>query len=173
MTKIELIPLKGAHIVQVGTIEFGMTVDKVKQILGQPEQGVDFQLFYYSKELRLDFNQQKCLEFIEIISGPYPKAIEPILYGVNPFVLLAKELVDLLVQKNGSDIDNSEAPVCYAFRKTSVGIFREFTEEVAQQSIDEAKEEGIYEDEKEWLLDDLEKAKHFWTVGIGLKGYYE
>ena len=113
------------------------------------------------------------LEFIEIISGPYPKAIEPILYDVNPFVLLANELVDLLTQKNGYDIDYSEVPVCYAFRSISVGIFREFSEETAQQNIKEAKENGVYEDEKLWLLNDLEKSKHFWTIGIGMKGYYE
>ena len=108
MTKIELNPLKGIHIAQVGTIEFGMTANEVKEILGQPEQEDDSQLYYCSEELRLDFNSQKCLEFIEIISGPYPKAIEPILYDVNPFVLLANELVDLLTQKNGYDIDYSE-----------------------------------------------------------------
>ena len=38
MTKIELNPLKGIHIAQVGTIEFGMTANEVKEILGQPEQ---------------------------------------------------------------------------------------------------------------------------------------
>lgn len=173
MTKIELNPLKGIHIAQVGTIEFGMTANEVKEILGQPEQEDDSQLYYCSEELRLDFNSQKCLEFIEIISGPYPKAIEPILYDVNPFVLLANELVDLLTQKNGYDIDYSEVPVCYAFRSISVGIFREFSEETMQQSIKEAKENGVYEDEKLWLLNDLEKSKHFWTIGIGMKGYYE
>ncbi len=173
MTKIELTPLKGIHIAEVGTIEFGMTANEVKEILGQPEQGEDFQLFYFSMELRLDFNSKKCLEFIEIISGPYPKAISPILYAVNPFELLANELVDLLIQKNGTDIDYSEAPECYAFRSISVGIFREFSEEAVQQSIKESKENGMYDDEKDWLLDDLEKSKHFWTVGIGMKDYYE
>ena len=63
MTKIELNPLKGIHIAEVGTIEFGMTANEVKEVLGQPEQEDDFQLFYYSEELRLDFNSQKCLEF--------------------------------------------------------------------------------------------------------------
>ena len=173
MTKIELNPLKGIHITEVGTLEFGMTANEVKEILGQPEQGEDFQLFYYSKELRLDFNSQKCLEFAEIISGPYPKNIEPVLYDINPFTLSANELVDLLAQKNGSDIDCSEAPECYAFRSISVGVFREFSEEDVQQSIKESKENGMYDDEKKWLLEDLEKSKHFWTVGIGIKDYYE
>ena len=173
MTKIEFNPLKGIHIAEVGTIEFGMTANEVKEVLGQPELEDDSQLFYFSEELRLDFNSQKCLEFIEIISGPYPKAIKPILYAVNPFELLANELVDLLIQKNGSDIDYSEAPECYAFRNISVGIFREVSEETIRQSIKKAKENGVYEDEKIWLLDDLEKSKHFWTIGIGLKDYYE
>lgn len=35
MTKIELNPLKGIHIAQVGTIEFGMTANEVKEILGR------------------------------------------------------------------------------------------------------------------------------------------
>ena len=67
MTKIEFNPLKGIHIAEVGTIEFGMTANEVKEVLGQPELEDDSQLFYFSEELRLDFNSQKCLEFIEII----------------------------------------------------------------------------------------------------------
>ena len=38
ITKIELNPLKGIHIAEVGTIEFGMTANEVKEVLGQPEQ---------------------------------------------------------------------------------------------------------------------------------------
>ena len=52
-------------------------------------------------------------------------------------------------------------------------LSEEVSEETIRQSIKEAKENGTYEDEKIWLLDDLEKSKHFWTIGIGLKDYYK
>ena len=66
MTKIELNPLKGIHIAQVGTIEFGMTANEVKEILGQPEQEDDSQLYYCSEELRLDFNSKNVWSLLKL-----------------------------------------------------------------------------------------------------------
>lgn len=37
--------------------------------------------------------------------------------------------------------------------------------------IEQHKAEGTYEESKEYLLHDLEKAKHFTTFGIGYNGY--
>ena len=35
------------------------------------------------------------------------------------------------------------------------------------------KADNEYEENKDWLNEDLNKAKNFWTIGIGVKNYYE
>jgi len=37
------------------------------------------------------------------------------------------------------------------------------------EDIEAAKQEGRYEEDKEWLEQDLKKSKHFCTIGIGGK----
>ena len=37
----------------------------------------------------------------------------------------------------------------------------------------EMKENDEYEENKNWILEDLEKSKNFWTIGIGIKNYYK
>ena len=54
-----------------------------------------------------------------------------------------------------------------------MGVWRQLTEQNVEESIAEMKADNEYEENKDWLNDDLEKAKNFWTIGIGLENYYE
>lgn len=172
MKKIELIPLEGIHIENLGQIVLGSSQGEVQEVIGSPSDALDNQYYYDELELRLDFNDQGQLEFIESINGPYPEKTELSIYGINPFQMEAAELVSILSKKNNGPIDDSEAGYCYTFLNSSVGVWRQMTEEDVQEDMEAIKAEGEYEDNVDMLLEDLEKSKFFWTIGIGIKGYY-
>uniref|UniRef100_UPI002899D83D hypothetical protein n=1 Tax=Sphingobacterium multivorum TaxID=28454 RepID=UPI002899D83D len=100
MKKIELVPLVGIQIEGIGQVNLGAGRAEVHGVLGAPSDALDDQYYYDELELRLDFNDQGTLEFIESINGPYPEKTEINIYGVNPFHVEAAELVRLLTDKN-------------------------------------------------------------------------
>lgn len=172
MKTIQLEPLQGMDVSGVGYVAFGQTVQQVKQLLGDPSHTYDKELFYDELELRIDLNDEGCVAFIECIYGPFCEKTIPLMYGERPFELPGEALVALLTEKNNGTIDDAEAEYCYSFVNISVGIYRGSTPADVLESIEEVKAEGTYEEDLDWLQDDLRKANHFWTIGIGEKGYY-
>jgi len=172
MKKIELIPLAGMHIENVGQVPLGASRAEVQAILGAPSDALDDQYYYDDLELRLDFNGAGFLQFIESINGPYLQKTEISIYGVNPFQVEADELLNILSEKNRGPVDDSEAGYCYAFLNISVGVWRQLTEEDIEEEMESIKAEGDYEENADMLIEDLEKSKFFWTIGVGVEGYY-
>ncbi|MDQ1151771.1 hypothetical protein [Sphingobacterium zeae] len=172
MKKIQLIPLVGIQIEGIGQVDLGATRAEVQSVLGTPSDALDDQYYYDELELRLDFNNEGQLEFIESINGPKPEKTVISMYDVNPFEVEATELVTILTDKNQGEVDDAEAGYCYTFLNSSVGVWRQVTEEDVQEEIEEIKADGEYEDNADMLLEDLEKSKFFWTIGIGVAGYY-
>ena len=116
----------------------------------------------------MDFDINQKLEFIEL-QGPNTKYINPTIYGINPFEIEADELVKLLKEKNGSNIDDTEAQYSYCFSDISVGIWRQnIPENFSEYEIKDATEE-----EKNIWKTEQNKAKFFWTIGVGNVGYYD
>ncbi len=169
MIKITLKPLEGIEIEGKGSVLFGQTKAEVEKLLPNPEIVEETQLHYDELELRIDLNAQNKVEFIEFF-GPDCEFIEPSIYGVNPFTTPAKQLCKLLEGKNSGKIDDTEAPYSYAYLGNSVGVWRDLTEADAKEEIEQAKKDGEYED---WMEEELEKSKFFWTIGIGEKDYYK
>lgn len=110
---IEIIPLKGIKMDSIDVI-LGDDLESITNIIGKPDYQEESQLYYDRYEFRLDFDLNKKLEFIEL-QGPYTNRVIHLIYGVNPFELEAAELVTLLKEKNGSNIDDAEAPYVTAF----------------------------------------------------------
>ena len=160
---IEIIPLKGIKMDSIDVI-LGDDLESIINIIGKPDYQEESQLYYDRYEFRLDFDLNKKLEFIEL-QGPYTNRVIPLIYGVNPFELEAAELVTLLKEKNGSNIDDAEAPYCYCFRNISIGVWRQ---NISQSEIRDATDE----ERKIWIMEQ-NKAKHFWTIGVGNIGYYD
>lgn len=172
MKTIRLEPLQGMDVSGVGYVAFGQTVQQVKQLLGDPSHTYDKELFYDELELRIDLNDEGRVAFIECIYGPFCEKTIPLVYGERPFELPGEALVALLTEKNNGPIDDAEAEYCYSFVNISVGIYRESTPTDVLESIEEAKAQGTYKEDLDWLQGELRKANHFWTIGIGEKGYY-
>ena len=174
MTKIEILPLDGIVIENIGKLSLGQSKSEIEKLLGKPSDSSNLkQLFFDEYEVRIDLDKKGNAEFIEFIYGPFPEKTELSIYGVNPFQIGATKLVEILTEKNNGKIDDSEAEYCYTFQNISVGVWRQLTEKTVEESIAEMKADNEYEENKDWLNDDLEKAKNFWTIGIGLENYYE
>ena len=74
--------------------------------------------------MAVDFSEDNStVEYIEFLGGNDGK-IQPEIYGVKAFQISADELTDILVQNNGSDMDDSDG-ASVAYNEISVGIYRE------------------------------------------------
>ena len=174
MTKIEILPLDGIVIENIGKLSLGQSKSEIEKLLGKPSDSSNLkQLFFDEFEVRIDLDKKGNAEFIEFIYGPFPEKTELSIYGVDPFQIGASKLIEILTEKNNGKIDDSEAEYCYTFQNISVGVWRQLTEKTVEESIAEMKADNEYEENKDWLNEDLEKAKNFWTIGIGVKNYYE
>ncbi len=155
--------------VGIGLIQLLDTKAKVHEVLGKTDATGTETDYYYNNALQISYNKSATVEFIEFCVN---EEVEIEIFGINPFKVLADDLIALLKEKNGPVFNKREAPFSYAFKSISVGVFRESSENEILESIDECKKDGSYETNKEWLLEDLEKFKYFQTIGIGVKGYY-
>jgi len=95
--------------------------------------------------------------FLEILLCPIP---------------FGEDLVSLLSERNNGLINDFEAEYSYAFLDISVGIYRDSTTQDIEEWIESEKEDGTYEEIIERLTEELEKSKHFCTIGIGIRDYY-
>ena len=181
MTKIEIKPCVGIILQDIGMVKLGQLRSEVEKLIGFPtkSQSVSFesisvdQAFYDNYEFRIDYGKDNSIEFIEFIYGPFPERIELNLFGINPFKLDADELIKILTEKNSGLVDTSSSPYIYSFQNISVGIWRESEPNDIMEMIQEKKEDGEYESDKDWLNEELEQSKHFWTIGMGKKDYYK
>ena len=181
MTQIILEPLKGISISQVGQILLGDSIDQVISIIGEPSSWQDMETqqynskraFYNNLEMRVDYNQFDRIEFIEFIFGPFPEKTSLQIFDVDPFKIYDTELIKILTFKNNKQPDDTEAPYCYTFNNIGVGIWKDTDSKDIENWISEKRISGEYEADKNWLNEELEKSRHFWTIGIGNKEYYK
>lgn len=173
MEKIILHPLKGIEFESNKFLEFGTSKNELIKKLGKPSSGTDKQLFYDDLELRIDLDDSEKIEFIEFLYGPFPEKTEIELYGINPFNTDSHNLIKILTENNKGEIDTDEEPYCYDFLESSIGIFRDSCEVDINVIIAELKESGEYSENEEWVMEDREKSRYFWTLGLGKRDYYK
>lgn len=174
MQKIEIKPLQGIEILNLGQINLRQEKGEIEKILGTPLKNANNnQSFYDDYELRIDYDELNKAEFIEFLFGPFPKKTELKIYGHDPFKIKAEELIKILTRKNDGPVDSQEAEYGYSFLNISVGIWREAIPTDIEELVAEMKQKGKYEKNKNWIEEELEKSRHFWTIGIGKKNYYD
>lgn len=163
---IEIIPLTGIIIDDV-TIKLGMKKSQVIEALGNGVQ--EHRHFYYDNELAFDYDANDCVEFIEFLGG-IEGGLKPYIYGISAFESDANEVILVLRERNNGVIINDENGYSYGFRNISVGIYRTATLESVQQDIEDMKADGEYC--QEYIDEEMIKANHWATIGIGIAGYY-
>lgn len=132
---------------------------------------LDGSYFCFGNELRIDFDSNDCVEFIEFIAGA-DGHLKPMIYNVSVFDVLADQLYEILAEYNKGHIVDNEYGYSYGFLNISVGLYRERTPESVEEMIQEMKEDG----ENNWDNINIEvekkKANYWATIGIGKEDYY-
>lgn len=169
MGNIEIIPLVGIRLDDI-LINLSTPREDIENLLGEPYGAWENSLFYFNNELRIDFDTNNKVEFIEFLAGIDGK-MQPKIYGVYAFQTEADNLYNILSEKNHGGIDESENRYSYGFLNISVGVFRSSIPDAVQKMIEEADEEGepMEADEIEY---EMRKANYWSTIGIGIKNYY-
>ncbi len=135
------------------------------------ERGLSIYLF--NTNLRVDFDNNDCVEFIEFLGG-FHSEVQALIYGVDAFKTNADELFELLKKHNEGEIGDNENGYSYAFKNIGVGIWRGSTPENLAEFIKEIRnEEGIDEAiVEENIKEEMLKSNYWQTLGIGIKNYY-
>lgn len=164
--QVELYPLDKAVIGDI-TIYLGMDKTSVFNIIGKGESFDDKRYYYFNSELAIDFDAESKVEFIEFLGG-IDGELQPMIYGVSAFEENADDLAEILKKYNNGEIDDSENGYSYGFLEISVGIYREF---LPEEVIEDAENDNKSLDDED-VKEDLRKASHWATIGIGVKDYY-
>lgn len=166
---IEIIPLTG---ISTGnkTVSLADSKANVEAALGKPYGIQKNSLYYFGNELRIDFDNQGLVEFIEFLGG-IDGTLQPQIYGMDAFQADADVLYAVLKEKNDGDIGDNENGYSYSFLNISVGIWRQSIPENVQEMIAEATENG-YSMSEEDIAYETKLAAHWATIGIGVKNYY-
>lgn len=167
--KIIVKPLDGIYW-DDNSICIGETKESVENTLDNfKRQGNSF--YCFNMDLRIDFDNNNCVEFIEFIAG-MESNIQPFIYEVFAFEVSADELYEVLKRHNNGAIDDSENGFSYGFINTSVGIYRESTPQSLVEMIEEMQKDGIDTEHNENIEIEKKKASYWATLGIGCKDYY-
>lgn len=167
MVRFDLIPHVGA-----GEVRLGMTRNAIRALLGTPESSSDKSILefgdltipvpakdgYYNNELQISFDENNRAEFIEF-SGRGAKYTKVYLNEVDVFHVPAPILIQEIMDFTNTLFDEGEKeiPYSYVFPDIDLAVWRQVIPQV-----DEATEE----------IPDSDDGKYFWTIGIGIKGYY-
>jgi hypothetical protein len=166
--RFELIPHIG-----VNDIKLGMSRKEIVRILGEPEYSTEKSKLefediiipipakdgYFKNELQITFDDGGRADFIEF-SGRAAKHTTVFFQGLNVFRTPAPELIRAIAEitKTEFDKDEEEIPYSYVFRAIDLAVWRQVIPQ---------------EDENKNMISQSDDGKYFWTIGIGVKGYYE
>ncbi len=143
--------------------------ERLKGATCYPDNKIDFFTEY---GFHIHYNDNNIVNFIEIM-GDMQASFE--LYSKNPFKTPINEMVEILYEKNGHEVNLIDAPQNYMYLNLSLGVFRNSTPEKFANYIEQNKADdpqSFKNGTPEWMLVDLEKTKHFHTIGIGEKDYF-
>ena len=167
---IEIYPLEKV-VVDGVSIYLEMDQSAVETAIGKG-QLAGKRYYYYDNNMAIDYSDDNTVEFIEFLGG-IDGPVHPVIYGVSAFDAPADELTKLLRQKNDGEIDDSEQGYSYAFLNISVGVYRETRPSDGMEMIEEMKADGVSAGDNENVAEEMGKANHWATIGVGVTGYYQ
>lgn len=172
---VEIIPLEKITINDID-ISLGMDKAEVTKLLGVGEI-VRENPRYFDGELGIYYDSNNKVEFIEFYGG-IDGNIKPVIYGVSAFETKARELVEIIEKHNSgnnyfdADIERFDGDHDIEFYNVSVGVYRDITPDDVASIKEDLLAEGVFDENDEDYLYDLEKSQYWTTIGIGVEGYY-
>ena len=164
MNEFEIIPLKG-----VGKIKLGMNQTDLREAVGSPEEnipghtnsGIDFPENDYFLENAIQVTYDPETGLVDWIGFNDNIPFKLLFNGVDLFESEVNEVV-AHTQKYGK-LDESDEELGYSFNFPELGIAY-WRESITEDLIKELKDAD--DDDKEWMLEDIEKSKRFQQVSI-------
>lgn len=166
---IEIYPLDKI-VIDKTSVCLGMKRQEVEALIGKG-QLIGNRYYYYNSDMAIDYSKDQTIEFIEFLGG-IDGSLKPVIYGVSVFDTPADELINILKQHNNGRINDIERGYCFTFSSISVGVYREITPSDVAEMIEEMRADGISIDNNKDVENEIKKASHWATVGIGVAGYY-
>lgn len=166
---IEIYPLDKV-VIDGTSVCLGMEQAAVETLIGKG-QCIGNRNYYYNSDMAIDYIDGK-VEFIEFLGG-IDGSLHPWIYGVSVFDTPADELIEVLQQKNNGEVEDSEQGYSFAFLNISVGVYREVRPSDVEEMIEEMKTDGISAENNEDVANEMRKANHWATIGIGVVCYYQ
>ena len=114
---------------------------------------------FLKNELRIDYDQEGTVEFIEC-SGLHSAHFKIFIGAINVFETPAIQLLNEIKKWKGVGYDETDDEIPYSF------LFRTIDLSVYWPVLPDG-------DEKNEEISEQEEGKYFSTIGIGRKGYYE
>ena len=173
---VEIFPLEKITINDIN-ISLGMDKAKVTKLLGKGSVSGE-SIRYFGSELGIYYDSNNKVEFIEFYGG-IEGDIKPVIYGVSAFETKAKELVEIIEKHNSgnsyfdADIESFDGDYDIEFYNVSVGLYRDITPDDVTSMKTEMIAEGVFDENDEDYLHDVERSQYWTTIGIGVEGYYK
>lgn len=165
---VYLYPLDKA-VIGDKTIYLEMDKSSVLKMLGVGESFDEKRYYYYNSELVIEFGSDDKVDLIEFIGG-LEGELQPVIWEMPVFESQASEVTSLLEKKNDGPIDDIENGYSFAYLNLEIGIYRSATLKSVQEDIEEMKKTGV--EDTDYIEEEMKKANHWSTIGIGKKGYY-
>ena len=129
--------------------------------------------FLFDNDLRVDFDNNNRVEFIEFLDGLISR-LQPLIYGVDFFKTKADLIFELLKNKNCGNITDNSNGYDYQFKNISIGIYREATPQSLLKFISEIQSDANIDKavKEENIKEEILKANYWTTLGIGTENYY-
>lgn len=151
-------------------IPLGMDKAEVTKLLGKGSASGE-SIRYFGSELGIHYDSDNKVEFIEFYSGIDGK-LNPTIYGVQVFQTQASELTEIITEYDASSITYVESASELDFKNISVSVWRDITPDDVTSMKEEMIAEGVFDEDDEDYLYDVERSQYWETIGIGVEGYY-
>ena len=167
--KIVMVPLEKVTL-DGKDIALGMERAQVEVLLGAGTVSGS-RSFYFDSELRIDYDENGRVEFVEFLGGACGK-LKPEIFGVSAFDAEVNQLYKLLAGENGGDIEDEENGYSYAFRRLGVGVYREMKPEDVSDCVRAMLSQSLSAEGDPEIARMQEEASHWCTIGMGGAEYY-
>ncbi len=158
-----------------GIVRFGDDRSAVCAVLGEPELQVEERCLTFACASAQVHLGRTGVEFIEFHTNPHTDGVEVELNGKNLSQLGVADCTEYLRACNKlAPVDDSEAPAAWVFKGISLTVWQPYALEDAQDDLDLATQAGeIAPEELRYLRDEVARAAHFESIGIGSPEYME
>ena len=170
MKSIEIIPFEG-----VGKIKLGMTKEQVRAAIDSPasnipahnNSGIEFPESDYFLDSSIQVTYSPITGTVDWIGINDIAPFDVFYKDLNLFKSEVSEVVSFTEQFGALDNNAPELGYSYSFPELGLCYWRESITENLINELEEAEDD----EEREWMLEDIEKSKHFQQVSIFVRDY--